>query len=72
MNDANAAQPAQNNAEKIKSWRWRRVKAGLNLEELAVITSKTAPQLSNYETGKVQPGADTIDKIEAALTARGV
>jgi transcriptional regulator with XRE-family HTH domain len=60
------------NQEKVKSWRWRRTKAGLSLEGIAKATGKKVPQLSNYETGKVEPKASTIDVIEDFLRKHGV
>lgn len=60
------------NQEKISSWRWRRTKAKLSLEDMARLSGKTVPQLSNYETGKTEPKALTIDKIEKILLNNGV
>lgn len=55
------------NKEKVESWRWRRTKAGLSLEDIAKLSGKKVPQLSNYETGKTEPKASTIDGIEKIL-----
>lgn len=55
------------NQKKVLSWRWRRVKAGLSLKDMAKLSGKTIPQLSNYETGKVDPQGATIDIIENIL-----
>lgn len=60
------------NQEKIASWRWRRTKANLSLEDMATLSGKTVPQLSNYETGKTEPKAMTIDKIEGILAKHNV
>lgn len=68
----NAPAEVRTNKEKVESWRWRRAKAGLSLEAMADLSGKKVPQLSNYETGKTEPKASTIDSIEEILRQHGV
>lgn len=56
----------------VSSWKWRRVKAGLTLEDMAKLTDKHIPQLSLYESGKTVPKKETAGRIEKILKEHGV
>ena len=61
----------QTNNEKIKSWRMRRAKERITLHDVEIATGVTIASLSNYDNGKTEPKASTIDKIEDYLKSVG-
>lgn len=58
--------------EKIKSWKWRIVKAEYNVKSFADLMGFSASSMSEYMSGKKKPSIDRFEEIENKLKELGV
>lgn len=58
--------------EKVSQWRWRIVKAGLNISQFADRIGKCQSQVSEWLCGKKSPKPENVKLVERELKRLGV
>ena len=58
--------------EIVKSWKWRIVKAGLNVGDFSEQIGVARSAMSEYLNGKKSPSLERFDRIENKLRDMGV